>query len=52
MIGTLLLGWILTWFELDNLIIAGINQIFNKNYTTAVYWLLFFIIGLIIEIKK
>lgn len=48
MVSTMIVGWILTWFSLDDLIIEGINQIFNTNYTIAVYWLLFFIVGLII----
>lgn len=52
MIKTMIIGWILTWFNLDNIFIEAINQIFNINYTTAVYWLLFFIIGIIVMIFK
>lgn len=52
MLSTMIVGWILTWFSLDDLIVEGINQIFNTNYTIAVYWLLFFIIGLIICFTK
>lgn len=52
MIVTMIIGWILTWFNLDNIFIEAINQIFNTNYTTAVYWLLLFIIGLIVMIFK
>lgn len=52
MLSTMIVGWILTWFSLDDLIIEGINQIFNTNYTIAVYWLLFFIVGLIVVFIK
>lgn len=52
MITTMIIGWILTWFNLDNIFIKAINQIFNTNYTTAVYWLLFFIIGIIVMTFK
>ncbi len=48
MIATLIVAWILTWFDLDKILIDGINQIFNTNYTTSVYWLMFFIVGLIL----
>lgn len=47
MIGTLLLGWILTWFGMDELFIDGINQIFNADFGISIYWLTFFIIGII-----
>lgn len=50
MIITLVFAWILTWFDLDKIIMDGINQILNKSYTTAVYWLIFFIVGLILFI--
>lgn len=55
MLNTLITGWILTWFELDNILIEALNQIFNTNFTVSVYWLMFFIIGAInsiIEIVK
>lgn len=52
MLATLILAWILTWFNLDNILVDAINQIFNTDFTTAVYWLLFFIIGIILELKK
>lgn len=52
MLSTMIVGWILTWFSLDDLIVEGINQIFNTNYTIAVYWLLFFIVGLIVVFIK
>ena len=52
MIETMILAWILSWFNLDNILIDTINQILNTNYTTAVYWLLFFAAGLIATIIK
>lgn len=52
MIGTMILAWILTWFKLDDILVIAINQILNTNYTTAIYWLLFFVIGLIVMLVK
>lgn len=47
MISTIIVAWILTWFNLDETIVSGINQIFNTDYTVAVYWLIFCIVGII-----
>jgi hypothetical protein len=52
MIEIMMLAWILSWFNLDDILIDAINQILNTNYTTAVYWLLFFAAGLIATIIK
>lgn len=52
MLATLILAWILTWFDLDTILINAINQIFNTDFTTAIYGLLFFIIGLIVKLKE
>lgn len=52
MIKMMILAWILSLFNLDNILIDAINQILNTNYTTAVYWLLFFVVGLIATIIK
>ena len=37
MIGTMIIAWILTWFNLDNILVDAINQIFNimENVRTA-----------------
>ncbi len=51
MIFTLIIAWILTWFNIDNLIVDAINQICNTDFTVAVYWLIAFIIGVIVYIK-
>ena len=50
MLGTLEIAWILTWFNLDNLLITGINEILNTNYTVAIYWLIALVIGAIVYI--
>lgn len=47
MISTLIVAWILTWFDLDEIIVDAINQLFNTSFNTNVYWLAFFIIGFI-----
>ncbi len=51
-IDSMILAWILSLFNLDNILIDAINQILNANYTTAVYWLLFFVVGLIATLIK
>ena len=50
MIGTMIIAWILTWFSIDDLLIKGINEICNSDFSTAIYWLIAFIIGAIIYI--
>ena len=52
MLGTMIVAWILTWFNLDNLFIEAINQIFNVEFNTAIYWLLFLIVGIVIRILE
>ena len=52
MVFTLIIAWILTWFNLDNLIVDAINQICNTEFTVAIYWFIAFIIGVIVYIKK
>ena len=47
MISTMLFAWILTWFSVDTLIINEINNIFNTSFTTATYWAVFILIGII-----
>ena len=49
-IWTPIIFWILTWFSIDDLIIAGINELFNTDFTVALYWLIAFIIGAIVYI--
>ncbi len=52
MIGTLIIAWILTWFNLDNILVDAINQIFNTEFTVAIYWFIAFIIGVIYILKN
>ena len=52
MIGTLFVGWILTLFNLDIILIDAINQIFNTDFNTSIYWLVFFIIGMVVRILE
>lgn len=46
-ISMLLLAWILSGFNLDQTLIAGINEIFSTDFSTNVYWLAAFAIGAI-----
>lgn len=47
MFDVLIIAWILTWFGFDDILIEGINQLLNQNYTTSVYWVIAFVIGAI-----
>ena len=31
----MLFGWILTWFNIDTLVVNGINQVFNTDYNVG-----------------
>lgn len=52
MLYTIILGYILTWFNFDSIVLDGINQICNADFTVAVYWLIIFGLGIIVEILK
>lgn len=52
MIGTLIIAWILTWFNLDNILIDAINQIFNTEFTVAIYWFIALIIGAVVYVIR
>ena len=47
MLEALILAWILSWFNLHNIFIDAINQIFHTDFNTSVYWLAFAILGII-----
>lgn len=49
-ISFLITAWFLSLFDLDETLINAINEILNTQYSTNVYWLSFFIIGLILDI--
>ena len=51
MVWTLIIAWILTWFDIDQIVVNAINQILNTDYTTAVYWLIGIVIGIIVCFK-
>lgn len=50
-ISFLLAAWLLTLFDIDETITKGINEVFNKEFTASVYWLIFFGIGLIMDLS-
>ena len=52
MLNTLIVGWILTWFDLDNILIDALNQIFETDYTVSIYWLVLFVIGAFVSIVE
>ena len=52
MISTMLFAWILTWFNVDVLVINEINNIFNTSFTTATYWAIFILIGIMRHFKE
>jgi NhaP-type Na+/H+ or K+/H+ antiporter len=45
LIGGLLVGWILSWFGVDTLIINGLKQLINPNITHTAYYCIFALIG-------
>lgn len=51
MVWTLIIAWILTWFDIDQIVVNAINQILNTDYTTVVYWLIAVVIGIIVCFK-
>ncbi len=52
MIGTMIIAWILTWFNLDNILVDAINQIFNTEFTVAIYWFIALIIGAVVYVIR
>lgn len=49
-IGGLFLAWILSLFGIHNIIIAGIEDLFNVYISIPGYYVLFAIIGLITDL--
>lgn len=49
-IGFLLIGWILSWFQFDRMFILAFKELFNKEVTTASYYFIFFCIGTIFDL--
>ncbi len=50
LIVCLFCGWLLSLFGLDDLIVNAINELFNKNFGEGIYYLLFFIPGVIADL--
>lgn len=48
----LFIGFILWIFDLDNILVKGFNEVFHTYYTTSVYWLAFFVVGVFISILQ
>lgn len=46
----LLVGWILSWFKFESLIIQAFKELFGKDITKATYYFLFFCAGVFGEI--
>lgn len=46
----IIVGWILSWFKIDILIIQSFKELFNKDITKATYYFLFLCIGVLGEI--
>ena len=51
-IGGLFLAWVLTWFNVDRIIIDGINELFAMSISKAGYYVLFAIIGFIGDVAS
>lgn len=49
-IGTLILAWFLTLFNLDTILITAVNEVLGTNYSTNVYWLVAFLIAIIVAV--
>lgn len=48
-VGMLIIAWILTLFDFDNIFINGAKEIFKIDVTSNGYYFVFFLIGLIID---
>lgn len=47
LLGGLLFAWILSWFGFDNLAVKGINELLQINATTASYYLIAAVLGIV-----
>lgn len=41
----LIIGWILSWFKFERLMIQAFKELFSKDITKATYYFLFFCLG-------
>lgn len=49
-LGMLLIAWILSLFNFDEIFVKGINELFNKEITIAAYYVIFLGIGVVIDL--
>lgn len=47
---SLMLSWMLTWFNFDTIFMRSVNELFNINITINGYYFIFFLIGVIADI--
>lgn len=45
-VGALIFAWFLSLFNLDTILVSGINEVFGTDYSTNIYWLTAFVIGI------
>lgn len=46
----IIVGWILSWFKFERLIIQAFKELFGKEISKATYYFMFFGIGILGEI--
>lgn len=46
----LIIGWILSWFKFEGVIIQAFKELFNRDITKSTYYFMFFCIGVFGEI--
>ncbi|SDX75993.1 hypothetical protein SAMN05518855_1020115 [Paenibacillus sp. CF384] len=46
----LLIGWILSWFRFERLFSQAFKELFNKEVSSATYYFMFLLIGILGEI--
>lgn len=49
---SLIIGWILTWFQIDEFFIQAVKELFGKQVTQSTYYFMFLVIGLLCVIFK
>lgn len=46
----IIVGWILSWFKFEGLIIQAFKELFGKEISKATYYFMFFVLGILGEI--
>ncbi|HHD2754003.1 TPA: hypothetical protein ACOTG0_002848 [Clostridium perfringens] len=52
LLGGLLVAWILSLFDFDNMVINSIHEVFDIEVSKDLYYVIFALIGLISHILK